>query len=274
MRVVCFADHVGGGRFLPPPVPESATEDEAALRTLLAIDADRAAEAQRAPGDLVLMDRSVHTLLAHRHAIQFITGLPVSEPAARIVAASRLASDHSIGTAESSRRAASSSTPRTTGTFRQYFTALADEPGAAVVRLDATARPEDLVAAAKAHIHSLLPGRRLNGRRAMQQPPLWPRVIFVDWHGVLSRDPFWTSIRESATHPLRQQLEAGLSGVFAKESSIAHEWMKGLLSTDEIIAAMGIHLDRRFRDDFLARRLDVDCGRMKVDVDCSRCFAA
>jgi FMN phosphatase YigB (HAD superfamily) len=100
----------------------------------------------------------------------------------------------------------------------------------------------------------------------MQQPPLWPRVIFVDWHGVLSRDPFWTSIRESATHPLRQQLEAGLSGVFAKESSTAHEWMKGLLSTDEIIAAMGIHLDRRFRDDFLARRLDVDCGRMKVNV--------
>jgi hypothetical protein len=92
-------------------------------------------------------------------------------------------------------------------------------------------------------------------------------VVFVDWHGVLSRDPFWTSIRESATHPLRGQLEAGLAGIFAKESATANEWMKGLLSSDEVIAAMDIQLDRRFRDDFLTRRLDVDCARMKVNVE-------
>ena len=29
----------------------------------------------------------------------------------------------------------------------------------------------------------------------MQQLALWRRVVFVDWHGVLSRDPFWISIR-------------------------------------------------------------------------------
>ena len=51
----------------------------------------------------------------------------------------------------------------------------------------------------------------------MKQPPLSGRVIFVDWHGVLSRDPFWTSIRESATHPLRAQLEANLADVFSRE---------------------------------------------------------
>jgi hypothetical protein len=101
----------------------------------------------------------------------------------------------------------------------------------------------------------------------MRQLPLWRRVVFVDWHGVLSRDPFWTSIRESATHPLRGQLEAGLAGIFAKESATANEWMKGLLSSDQVIGAMGIQLDRRFRDDFLTRRLDVDCARMKVNVD-------
>jgi hypothetical protein len=87
----------------------------------------------------------------------------------------------------------------------------------------------------------------------MKQVPLSGRVIFSDWHGVLSRDPFWVSIRDSAAHPLHTQLEA--------------EWMKGLLSSSQVIAEMGIHLDKRFRDDFLARRLDLDCARMRVNVD-------
>jgi hypothetical protein len=101
----------------------------------------------------------------------------------------------------------------------------------------------------------------------MRQLPLWPRVVFVDWHGVLSRDPFWTSIRQSATHPLRAQLEAGLATVFAPQSATANEWMKGLLSSEQIIHTMGIQLDRRFRDDFLSRRLDLDCARMKVNAE-------
>lgn len=101
----------------------------------------------------------------------------------------------------------------------------------------------------------------------MLQLPLWPQVVFVDWHGVLSRDPFWTSIRNSATHPLRGRLEAGLADIFANQSATANEWMKGLLSSDQIIAAMDIQLDRRFRDDFLSRRLDADCARMKVNVE-------
>jgi FMN phosphatase YigB (HAD superfamily) len=101
----------------------------------------------------------------------------------------------------------------------------------------------------------------------MKQVPLSQRVIFSDWHGVLSRDPFWVSIRRSATHPLHTQLEAGMAGVFASDRGTANEWMKGLLSSDQVIADMGIQLNRRFRDDFLARRLDLDCARMKVNVE-------
>jgi hypothetical protein len=101
----------------------------------------------------------------------------------------------------------------------------------------------------------------------MNQVPLSGRVIFSDWHGVLSRDPFWTSIRRSATHPLHAQLEAGMAGVFASGQNIANEWMKGLLSSDQVIADMGIQQKGRFRDDFLARRLDLDCARMKVNVE-------
>ena len=99
----------------------------------------------------------------------------------------------------------------------------------------------------------------------MKQVPLSGRVIFSDWHGVLSRDPFWVSIRGSASHPLHGQLEAGMAGVFASERDIANEWMKGLLSSDQVIAEMSIQLDRRFKEDFLARRLDIDCARMKVN---------
>src|SRR2546430_9442110 len=95
---------------------------------------------------------------------------------------------------------------------------------------------------------------------------LWDRVIFVDWHGVLSRDPFWTSIRESVAHPLRPQLEVKLGEVFSNER-IAHDWMRGLLSSQQIIAGMEISLDRRFRQDFLMRRLDIDCARMRVNVE-------
>jgi len=100
----------------------------------------------------------------------------------------------------------------------------------------------------------------------MRQLVLCDRVIFVDWHGVLSRDPFWTSIRHSATHPLRPQLEARLTEIFANDR-IAHDWMRGILSSEQVIANMGIWLDRRFREDFLARRLDVDCAKMRVNVE-------
>jgi FMN phosphatase YigB (HAD superfamily) len=100
----------------------------------------------------------------------------------------------------------------------------------------------------------------------MDQVPLSGRVIFSDWHGVLSRDPFWTSIRDSAAHPLHDQLEAGMAGVFDPARNTANEWMKGLLSSDQVIAQMGIQLSGRFTGDFLARRLDLDCARMKVNV--------
>ncbi|HXO24550.1 MAG TPA: hypothetical protein VN870_08215, partial [Streptosporangiaceae bacterium] len=100
----------------------------------------------------------------------------------------------------------------------------------------------------------------------MNQVPLSGRVIFSDWHGVLSRDPFWTSIRLSATHPLHAQLEAGMAEVFDPARNIANEWMKGLLSSDQVIAEMDIALPGRLTDGFLARRLDLDCARMTVNV--------
>ncbi|MEQ4725671.1 hypothetical protein [Nonomuraea sp. B19D2] len=98
----------------------------------------------------------------------------------------------------------------------------------------------------------------------MKQVPLPDRVVFVDWHGVLSCDPFWASILENARHPLHLQLVKGLAPIFTGEG--AHAWMKGQVSSAQVIASMGIKLDRRFRDDFLQRRLLADCARMRVNV--------
>lgn len=100
----------------------------------------------------------------------------------------------------------------------------------------------------------------------MKQVPLDGKIIFVDWHGVLSRDPFWTSILHSSTHPLRPQLQERLGDIMSRKST-AHDWMKGIISSQDIISEMGIWLDRRFRQDFLARRLDIDCAKMQVNVE-------
>jgi len=89
--------------------------------------------------------------------------------------------------------------------------------------------------------HTGLRGRRPRGatdgasRRTgsdVTQLPLSTRVIFSDWHGVLSHDPFWVTIQRSARHPLHHQLQTGLAGVFASDKETANEWMKGLLSSE------------------------------------------
>ncbi len=86
--VPCYADHVGGGRFLPPAVPRSLTEDQAGLGVLLEIEAERLAPVRSGQFDLAILDRSVHTLLAHRYAVEGLTGLPCYEPAVKTLSLS------------------------------------------------------------------------------------------------------------------------------------------------------------------------------------------
>jgi thymidylate kinase len=85
-----YADHVGGGRHLPPPVPRSIAEEEQALRVFLTIEAERTKPA-RDPAKqwtVVLIDRSVHTLLAHCYGLTRITGLDHASLAHRVLAGS------------------------------------------------------------------------------------------------------------------------------------------------------------------------------------------
>jgi thymidylate kinase len=85
--VACYADHAGGGRYLPPQEASTVREREDALWRLLDIEAGRFAAIP--PGSrLVIADRSVHTLLGNSLALQDATGIGFFEPAARLLNAS------------------------------------------------------------------------------------------------------------------------------------------------------------------------------------------
>ena len=86
----CYADHAGGGRFLPRQEAHSVSEREQALRELLRLEAGRLALLPSG-SDLILADRSVHTLLAHSYALEQLTGIGVFEPSVRLLRASPLA---------------------------------------------------------------------------------------------------------------------------------------------------------------------------------------
>lgn len=96
------------------------------------------------------------------------------------------------------------------------------------------------------------------------QPPLFPRIVFIDWHGVLSRDPFWSSIRGSHTHPLRRALEQRVSAVLA-DDTLSTQWMTGGMSTADVVGPVLISTPQRYRPDFLLRRVQEDCARMHVN---------
>src|SRR5260370_566107 len=99
---------------------------------------------------------------------------------------------------------------------------------------------------------------------SMPQLPLSGRVIFSDWHGVLSRDAFWASILQHSGHPLHAELKAGMAGVFNRDANTAEEWMLGRLSSGEAVGGMGIRPRARLRADFLRRRPVLDAGRGKA----------
>ena len=98
--------------------------------------------------------------------------------------------------------------------------------------------------------------------------PLWGRtVIFVDWHGVLSHDLFWTSILADPRHPLHSPLEEKLAEVFARDKPTAHEWMKGQHSSTDIISGMRLDLPKRYGDGYLERKLNADFLDMRINTD-------
>ena len=74
-HVVDYAKFAGGGKNIPPPANSlSLDEEKNALEFFLNIELERASHCQKS--ERIIIDRSVHTLLAHCYAIDNMNHLP------------------------------------------------------------------------------------------------------------------------------------------------------------------------------------------------------
>jgi thymidylate kinase len=85
-----YSDHVGGGRRLPPPLPGSLDDEERALIRFLDIEAERTTAARAGQQRITLIDRSVHTLMAHCFAVELMTGVAYAKLANNILSRSTI----------------------------------------------------------------------------------------------------------------------------------------------------------------------------------------
>ena len=71
----------------------------------------------------------------------------------------------------------------------------------------------------------------------------WNKVIFVDWHGVLSLDPFWMSIIHNEEHPLHSSLSEAVRKLFGEHDDLVRDWMRGNITTSQIVDSLQIELE-------------------------------
>jgi hypothetical protein len=103
----------------------------------------------------------------------------------------------------------------------------------------------------------------------MHQLPLFGRVLFVDWHGVVSRDPFWLSILENQRHPLNRRLGRAVRDLFS-DNDFVTQWMLGHVSSTTVSEHVARATCSKLESSFLARKLVRDCIGMKVNTDLMR----
>ncbi|QDT45752.1 hypothetical protein Pan241w_58800 [Gimesia alba] len=98
-----------------------------------------------------------------------------------------------------------------------------------------------------------------------QSLPAGIKVIFVDWHGVLTGDPFWVSILQNPWHPLHQQLTNAAETLFTQKKDMVRDWMRGNLTANQIVATLKVTPSLEFPPDYLIRKLVEDCQLMQIN---------
>jgi FMN phosphatase YigB (HAD superfamily) len=94
-------------------------------------------------------------------------------------------------------------------------------------------------------------------------------VVFVDWHDVLSRTPYWASIVADRAHPLHGPLRARLGRLYADPALVA-DWMTGRRSSLEVATWLDLDGGARATPEALCRVLERDCRSMRVNVELLR----
>jgi thymidylate kinase len=173
--IPCYADHVGGGRYLPRQEAKTVGEREDALRQLLAVEAGRVAAA--APGaDVILADRSVHTLLAHSYALEIMTGIGFMAPSVRLLSRSRIPAwpelvfyldlpQEAVCVRNHSKFPDDSiyTDPQFNAAVRIYFLRLAGQKTTRLAWLDAMLEPDELARTAEARLRQVVALRNTQG---------------------------------------------------------------------------------------------------------------
>ncbi len=96
--------------------------------------------------------------------------------------------------------------------------------------------------------------------------PIFREVVFIDWHGVLAKHPFWWSIVTRPADPLYAEWSRAVKELFGDTPTV-HAWMRGQMTSEEVVQQT-----RRLGSELpptavLAQRLRDDCRRMPIDQD-------
>lgn len=95
--------------------------------------------------------------------------------------------------------------------------------------------------------------------------PLWNKVVFVDWNGVLCGELFWQSIISDSSHPYFESVSRACENLFCERNDFILDWMRGRISSEDVVSSLDVKLDKRVNNDYLFRRLLRDCGAMRCN---------
>jgi thymidylate kinase len=168
----CYVEVAGGDANVPAARAETAEEQRAQLRGFLEIEAARARQEHAVGRRIVILDRSVHSLLAHAYAEERSGGPAAFDSCRSIVlqAADVIWPDLVLllDVSEENRRARMKpgdegkwfTDPDFNRMFSEYFTADRGVPMKRVVTVDGNGSREDLVEEALAVVEDALQGGR------------------------------------------------------------------------------------------------------------------
>jgi FMN phosphatase YigB (HAD superfamily) len=87
---------------------------------------------------------------------------------------------------------------------------------------------------------------------------VYPQVVFVDWHGVLSDSRFWRSVQDHPAVTAQVDFDSALANLFS--SSAVDEWMRGRLTTHQVVGQFLVTDGDPRLVEFLAQQVVRECA--------------